>query len=191
MPSTWVPPSSEWAWLAIVDHICTGISHCRDALYAYSFNPFSHFSINPISHHLSDNIPTSIFITRFTAINDTNSDIFYTHIAIYTMLSPLTQLSASFPSPVTNTSYGYTYEQPFPTTSQTPPIMTMSMISPNGAVMCSPTVTPLPVSSDLQHRQRRLHRLAVNFNTLNGPETDEKKKGFSICTSNGDCAASG
>ena len=26
------------AWLAIADHICTGISHYRDALYAYSFN---------------------------------------------------------------------------------------------------------------------------------------------------------
>ncbi|KAF8333889.1 hypothetical protein F5887DRAFT_991784, partial [Amanita rubescens] len=61
---------------------------------------------------------------------------------------PLTQLSASsFPSPVMNPSYGYTYGKPFTITSQTPPIMAMSMISLNSAVMYSPAMTPLPVSS--------------------------------------------
>ncbi|KAF8345493.1 hypothetical protein F5887DRAFT_165428 [Amanita rubescens] len=68
-----------------------------------------------------------------------------------TMLSPLTQLSASFPSPPMNfSSFGYAYGHPFPTTSQTPPIMAMSMTSPiqtNGAVMFPPAMMPMSVTS--------------------------------------------
>ncbi|KAK2461062.1 hypothetical protein APHAL10511_006909 [Amanita phalloides] len=72
----------------------------------------------------------------------------YSPYSYTTMLSPLPQLSSSFPSPAQNGSpYAHAYGYPFPTTSQTTPIMAMSMISPipsNGGIVYSPALSPLP-----------------------------------------------
>ena len=179
-------PSVRMAWLAIADHICTGISYYRNARFLLQcFLPFIN---KPISHIAYLPLRQNRVLNQ---LKDNN--IWCTHPHLYRCSTSYPRvrprITRSKRPPLPSILANSRRRSPLPHYGHVnDKIQRCSYVLPDDDAVAS--VVAISITLGFANSVVCI-KPAVNLNTLNGPEMDEKQKQVSTCTSNDDCAASG